>query len=102
MNLQRFGRIRVGRLDSALERRQGVVPRGLPVIVVVPVGRLVILTILFIEEFGGTVRAPIVVGVGVGAGTLRELRELKGRAGVSIKLSVDFYGSAKVKDESGD
>jgi hypothetical protein len=77
----------LGRLRSPLERRQGVVSRGLSAIVVVPVGRLVALAILFIEVFGVAIGGPIVAGGDVGAGTSRsESRELKGRAGVRIEL----------------
>jgi hypothetical protein len=77
----------VGRLGSPLERRQGVVLTGFPVIVVVPVGRLQAVTILLIEDVGVTVGVPIVVGVDIGADTSRsESSELKGDAGVRIEL----------------
>jgi hypothetical protein len=67
MNLRNFGRMNGDRLSGALKRRQGMFPKGLPVVVVVPVGRLVTVTIFFIGEFGVTVGVPIVVGVDVGA-----------------------------------
>ena len=82
------------RLSGALERRQGEV--------VVPVGRSVTVTILFIVGFGGTVGVPIVVAVDVGVGALGKSRERNGYASGHIELSVDFCGLTEVKDEPGD
>jgi len=96
MNLRNFGGMRIDRLGGVLERRQGVV---LTVFPVVPVGRSVTVTILFIVEFGVTVGVPIVVDVDVGAD---DLRERNGHASGHIDLSVDFRDSTEVKNESGD